>query len=184
MVSFNTHVSETQITLQTATFCKVLQNSPQFSWCYHRTTEKQTGYKPSLWREEECTEDHFFKNFKRMTDSKGGGRAFSMLWVGHGPDSRGNGLRFPERAIFHFWKASRPSLQPTQYSTHWVPVALTPGSKATGTRGSIKIRNSEWVELQRRPPPHAFTVCARTILPLAATSQESFSFCCWRPKED
>ena len=118
-----------------------------------------------------------------MTASKGGGKAFSILWVGHGPNSRGNRLRFPEKAIFLFLKASRPSLQPTQYSTHWVPLALPPGSKATGTRGSIKIRGSEWVELQRHSP-HAFTVCTRTILPLAVASQESFSFCCWRPKED
>ena len=136
-----------------------------------------------LWPEEVHTED-FFQNFKRITATKGGGRALSILWVGHGWDSRGNRLRFPERARdFPLFKSVQ-----TCFAAHPIFHSLgtggsSPGSKATGTRESIKIGGSEWVELLCHSP-HVFMVCTRTTLPSAVTSQESFSFCCWRPQED
>jgi hypothetical protein len=92
------------------------------------------------------TQRTFLKNFKRMTASKGGGRALSILWVGHGSDSRGNRLRFPERVRdFPLFKALRPSLQPTEYSTHWVAVALPRGVKRQGHEDPSRseVRN-EW----------------------------------------
>ena len=163
-------------------FAKYLKKHPPFSWCYHQTAN-QNRYKPSMWPEEVYTED-FFKNFKRITASKRSGRAFSILWVSHGPDSRGNRLRFPESARDFPLSKSVKTLFAAHPIFHSVgTVGSSPGSKETRTRGSIKIRSSEWVELQRHSP-HAFIVFTRTTLPSAVASQESFTFRCWRPQED
>lgn len=79
-----------------------------------------------------------------MIASKGGGRALSILCVGHGPDSRENRLRFPERARdFPLFKSVK-----TLFAAHLIfqsvgTVGSSSGSKAAGTLGPIKIRISE-----------------------------------------